>query len=570
MIRQIYRDLKRLLTHNPLYRHYQRAIAENPSSNYLVQLISSNPKAVGLRLVALLAISIVVYLVRPIFHGIFYSIAYYPSATLSLGIPLLFGIFLFVLPPFENDRLDSFLSKATIFGVVFGLMIVVGIGYAFIGGMVTNESIAQQTMAEGEEVDGLPNVNPDNARVLPKEVSDTQTRGSVSYRTHELGNSDIARMEDGSLAWSYGIEPEGTRNTLVENQRGVVMTDMTTIDNREVQAHDQSQFKYGEGMAFSRHARWHAQMGDYDAAYHDDAVEFTHDGTPYIAYPKTGHEWHLTPIPHTTPTWEGVALVHPDGTTEHLSPEEARQSEILEGQRIYPLYNTRAKMQSLPYRNGIQNQMPVIGSQDYVEVAGLPGDGNTQPFVIDLKGEQMVYVTAMEPQGEDTRGLDEVWFADARTGQHYYYGGGEETLTGPERAMGIVRSSDTQTNWGNNFEVVEPVPVTVDGELWWHAKVVTTDKTDVSRNVFVNAHSGEAVQIQEDSAIREFLAGGSPDEAQQVTTEEAEDQPDVAYYIVVTDQDGNEVDRIPVEEGHETNIVQENNGTASANETAAA
>jgi len=66
--------------------------------------------------------------------------------------------------------------------------------------------------------------------------------------------------------------------------------------------------------------------------------------------------------------------------------------------------------------------------------------------------------------------------------------------------MGIVRSEDSQTGWasgseGGNFQVVEPIPVVIDDQLWWHSKVVPIDQTDVTRNVFVNAHEGEAVEL---------------------------------------------------------------------------
>ncbi|MFB6296515.1 MAG: hypothetical protein ABEH66_06730, partial [Halobacteriales archaeon] len=224
-----------------------------------------------------------------------------------------------------------------------------------------------------------------------------------------------------------------------------------------------------KGMYLHRSADWQLKLTDYLAKYNDDAVEFSHHGTPYMYFPKTGHEWKLLPFPHTVPTWEGGALVHPDGEIEHLSPAEAQDNEILDGQRLYPITLTRTEVGSLGYREGIINQLPIVGAhENEIEIAGLPaGADNEQPFVIDLAGEQMSYVTAMEPYGEDTRGLDEVWFANAETGEYTFFGTDRKTLTGPERAMGIARSADSQTNWGANFVVTEPVPVTVDGSLWW-------------------------------------------------------------------------------------------------------
>ncbi|WP_460691625.1 hypothetical protein [Natronobiforma cellulositropha] len=512
----------------------------------------------ALKLALLLAAVGVLYLVRPLVHGIVYRAVYSPGGLVVVGLTTVTAVVLWLGPAIDRPYNTSLETKLTILGGVFAFALLAGAVVGVPAGMVEERTLAEETMDGALEVEEFPGVNAENPRIVPRSVADTQTRGSVSYRQYRLGTSDIARMEDGRLAWSYPVEPDGFRNTLFEHQQGVVMSDMTRMENRELLTVDDQPFAVGEGMALTRSADWHLKKGDFWAQYNDDPVEFVHDGTAYMYYPKTGHEWHLTPIPHTTPTWEGGALVAPDGTITHLTPDEAQESEILDGQRLYPLYNTERAMGSLGYRNGIVNQMNVVGAHEgHVEVAALPsGAGNSQPFVIDLEGERLSYVTVMEPYGEDTRGLDEVWFADAATGEYRYYATGSETLTGPERAMGIVRSADSRTSWGDNFVVIEPVPVTIDGQLWWHSKVVPTDYTAITRNVFVNAHTGEAVEIYDTETVREFLAGEDPDEVETIGTEPAPDDPEVAYYVVVTDEDGAELERIAVSPGQEISIVQ--------------
>jgi hypothetical protein len=557
----------------------------------------------GKRTAVVAVVVAVLYFTRPLWHGLFYGIVYSPTLLILGGGGILTALAMWYIPPrrmrreetssrfFDDEELDEEIpfdrsgaryNKFRVFGTVLVILFVVSILYSIPAGMLEQRTLAEQTMSEAEQIDEFPQINQENPRVVPREVADVTTRGSVSYRQHRLGTSDIARTEDGSLAWSYPIQPEGFRNQAVENQRGVFITEMTRTDNRERVAVEED-FAVGEGMLLHRSSDWKLKKTDYWAQYNDDAVEFSHDGKPYMYYPKTGHEWHLTPLPHTTPTWEGGALLYPNGTVEHLSPEQAQQNEILDGQRLYPLTLTSDKMESLNYREGIINQLPVVGAhENEVQVAGLPDNAeNEQPFVIDLKGERLNYVTAMEPFGADSRGLDEVWFTDAETGAfRVFETRAEETFTGPERAIGIARSEDTQTDWGSNFVVTEPVPVTVDGDLWWHLKVVPTDFTAVTRNVFVNAETEEAVEEVDDEGIRQFLAGElDPDELAEVgelagsdgsqDDQSQEDPPDetptdsgdaqtddVAYVIVVTDEDGNVVDRIPVrgDEDHDIEI----------------
>ncbi|SDJ47925.1 hypothetical protein SAMN05216226_1048 [Halovenus aranensis] len=525
--------------------------------------------------VGFVIVLVVVYLLRPLFHPIFYDMLNSPGALIFWTLTLLAGTVLWFMPPLDTDTSRAAAAVSALFeesdsgeinssvvvklsvigGVVIVALVLAGL-YSVPANAVEERTLAQQTMADGEPVDTFPEMNADNARIVPRPVADVQTRGSVSYRQYRLGTSDIARTEDGRLAWSYPIQPDGFRNMLLENQQGVLLSDMTSMDDQEIQAFDETPFAIGEGMLLHRGSSWNLRKSDFWAQYRDDAIEFVHDGKPYMAYPKTGHEWHLTPIPHTTPTWEGVALVHPDGTIEQLSPEEARDSEILEGQRLYPLYNTERRMESLGYREGIINQMSTIGShENEVEVANLPsGAGNEQPFVIDLEGERMSYVTAMEPYGADTRGLDEVWFIDSRTGKPTYFESKNRTLTGPERAMGIVRSQDSQTGWGDNFVVIEPIPVFVDGQLWWHSKVVPVDSTDITRHVFVNSANKEAVSLTSTAEVKQFLRGEEPNGSEDIDTEPAPDDDTVEYYIVIEDEDGTVIQRIPIKPGDNPSI----------------
>lgn len=530
------------------------------------------PRSIGVRtlivpLLVLAVVAAVVWLWRPLFHAAIYRAAYSPGLLIVFGLTGGVAVLLLFTPRVGDSALESMSRKTSVLTSVFVIALVIAALYGIPAGMVEERALAEETMENSLEVEDFPAVNEENPRIAPRAVADVQTRGSVSYRQHQLGASDIARMDDGRLAWSYPIQPDPFRMQLSGHQRGVFLSDMTAMEDRELRAYDEHEFAAGQNMIFHRSADWNLKKTAYWSQYRDEPVEFVHDGEAYMAYPKTGHEWRLSPIPHTVPVWDGVGLVAQDGSIEHLSPEEAQQSEVLDGQRLYPIYNAQREASSLGYRNGIVNQMSVIGAfEGVIEPARLPsGAGNTQPFVIDLAGEEMAYVLAMEPYGDHTRGLDEVWFFKADAGETVHYATGGETLIGPERAMGIVRSEDSRTDWkaggeDGQFQVVEPVPTVIDEELWWHSKVVPTDNTDVTRNVFVNAHGGEAVELYDTEGVIEFISGEDLeeiDDAEEVGTDPADEQDDVAYYIVIYDDDGEEIDRIPVESGQEVNIEQE-------------
>lgn len=525
-------------------------------------------KLLVMKILSLVVVGGVLYLLRGTWtvHALVYNIMFSPLFTFGVGVPLLFGVALYLFPSFEQNSTSR---KLTYFGTVFVLFLIIGIGIAFLGSMFAGADLANDTMESSVEVETPPSVNADNPRAVPRSVADVQTRGSTSYDQYQLGVSDIARMEDGSLGWGYPVQTDQFRNRVTGNQQGVLISDMTTTDTQRIERYDNQEFTYGTNMVLHRSAAWNVRTEAYFSEYNDDFIPFVHEGNAYMAIPQTGHEWRQTMgIPYTVPVWDGVALVHSDGTIDNLSPEEARESEILDGQRIYPLYNTEVRAESLRYRNGILNQLPGIGQYDNVVVpAGMPDyTGNEQPFVIDLEGEQQSYVYAFEAEGSSSRGLSEIWFFNGETGTPQYYSSGEQSLSGPERALGAVRSSSQDTNWAGSdtpetgeFQVAEPIPTVVDGEIWWHTKVIPAENTDVSTHVFVNAETRETQQFTTTAAVVEFIGGADAEDIDD--TEEGLDtsgpsQGPSSTYVVIRGSGGDVIDTIPIGSGQSISIEQ--------------
>lgn len=531
-----------------------------------------NPKVIVAKFAVVLLGLGLLWLIRPIIHPLVYGMMYQPGLFFAVGLPFVLGIVLFLAPPLGRDSLEN---KGTILLGGFIVLMLAGLVVGTAGSVLTDLYLADNLMDDTEEVDDLPPVSSDNLRMVPKEVADVQTSASVSYRTHQLGTSDISRKPSGELAWSYSIEPQGLNNRLSENQRGHVFTTMNRMENREIDAFDNHSFSIGNGMFLQRSSLWNLRKSDFHSRYVDDSIEIIHDGEAYLAFPKTGHEWKWAGvIPYSVPVWDGVALIHEDGTIEHLSPEEARDHEALEGQRLYPFHNTKLEMNSISVRNGWVNTLPLIGKHiNEVHMADLPaGAGNEQPFLIEFEEKGISYITAMEPYGESTTGLDEVWYVDGRTGEYEYMGTGEDnTLMGPKRAMGLVEAEDSRTSW-NRFSVVEPVPVVVNGNLWWHSKVVPSDYTDVSRSVLVRAESSsdkdekdvpDVIEMETTEELVQFVESGSLEEINvdedevEVGTEPPEEgeEGEVAYYVVIKDSEGNELQKIPIEPGQEISVT---------------
>lgn len=531
--------------------------------DYQAPSLNEHANGLGAKVVAFLIVPVVLFIVTSTV-GLMYL---HPIGWLILGLTGLVSIGAVVFFTFTTDAFPT--PPVKILAVVLVALFLLST-WIFWAGQVQDREIAEAAMDRVDETDTLPQINADNPRIVPRMVDQQQATGTVGYQQHKLGQSDIARGPDGSLTWSYPIVPDGLRNTIFEPQRGVFLSDMTTIDNRTRTAYDvqpEQNFKPGQGLFFHQSANWNLLKNGYWTQYNDDPVEFIGpNGDAYMAYPQTGHEWNIEfafgviPMPYTQPVWDGVTLIDTDGDITQYSPSEARDEPVLAGQRLYPFDVMNKYISRLGYRDGIINQYPIVGAhENEIELADMPsGAGNSQPFLVDFEERGFGYVATFEPFGENTRGLSELWIADGRTGEFERVQIPEGTdVFGPERAVGLVTSEDTRTNW-DRFDVVEPVPVFIDGTLYWQTKVVPNSNRAIARNVFVNAEDGTAIEIQTTDEITQFLAGEQRlDEFDQInngTQEDNRSDSDTGStgdetIIVIRDANGNVVDEIVLDNG---------------------
>jgi hypothetical protein len=541
------------------------------------QLLQAAADRVGnrqllVKLLVLLPVVGLLYVWRPLFHPVIYRMVYSPGGLYAVGLPVVVTVLLYLAPPLGDEEDSSAGIKIVLVGVTVAVGIVLALALGGLGGAFEESHLANEAMENADQIDRFPEVNEANPRIKPRSVSDTQASGATNYPQHELGPSDVARTENGSLAWSYAIQPDQFQNRLNNNQRGVLFSDMTRSETA-ITAFDEMEFTHGRAMLFHRGAIWNLRKSDYWTQYRDDPIEFVHNGSAYMAYPKVDHEWNLLPVPHTTPKWGGVALVHQNGTIEQLSPDEARNHPVLQGQRLYPLYMAERYANSLKYRNGILNQLPVVGSfEGVVGPASMPsGTGNSQPFIVDMEGERLSYIYAMEPAGSGS-GLAEVWFFDSRTGTPRQFRV-DETLKGPERAVDKARSAMPEVSWvgtgdggDGNARILEPVVTVVEGDLWWHVKAAEAGEGSLldNANIFVRAgetgsDEREIVTVGGRQAVVEFISdgpdgdiGGPPDTGTGNDTTDISADADLAVVdgevVVEIRIDGEVVDRIPLRE----------------------
>jgi hypothetical protein len=458
----------------------------------IVQLRARNPRLLaGLSVAALVALSAFAWYFRPWFHPLVYGLYTTPVAPFAAVVGL--GIALLLRRQFGS------LVGGQVGIFVFVLVLAAGAG---VTGLLAGEHVGTATMDRASTATNLSETDPAKPRVVTKSVASRYASNTLNFPQYRIEGGDIT-IRNGTPYWSYALAPDGAFNYYTKRQHGTVLVDMTR-QNAEVET-VVGDLRKGIGPAFYNNYRFALLKGaNYLVAY-DDPFMVVHEGDQYIAVPYTKPQFHWTPLPYTTPEWGGVVLIDGDGGIDDLSPAEARAHPALQEQKLYPFELAREKVAATKYRNGIVNTF--TSHEDEIEVAPVPGEDNDQPFLVFTE-DGPEYVVAVEPYGE-AQGLKEVWTVDSRTGEYEVYAP-SQSLFGARKATDYVRQAARTTDW-NRFTPAEPIPVVVDGQLYWEVRVVPSDSSGIAYTAFVNARSTDVHEVSTTAEVTAFLEGDRVD-----------------------------------------------------------
>jgi len=468
--------------------------------------VPGGPLRTVLAVIAVLAL-LVAWFVRPWIHGLVYSLYTTPMLAVSVVLAVLAGALYHRLAPsgttIENIDGEGGDAEVTPFRVAILVLFLSAMVVSPVANVLAGATMSDETLAETTEVDELANVDAGKPRIVPRAVAERYASNTLNRPRYRTAGTDIS-VVNGTPYWAAPLAPDGLFNYLTLGQGGTVLVDMTT-QQANVRTVDGDVAK-GIGTAFIRNYRWHLlKTGTYLADYGDPKM-VVHEGEQYIAVPYTQPEFHLAPLPHSTPQWGGVALIDSSGSVEMLSPEEAANNEVLEEQALYPETLARSRVAATKYRNGIVNTF--TSHEGEIEIAAVPGENNDQPFYV-LTEDGPKYVVAVEPYG-DAQGLREVWTIGGQSGEYEVYRPGD-SLFGPQKAADLIRQSSTETDW-DRFYPAEPILTVIDDREYWQVRVVPEDNSGIAYVAFVDARTSDVREFDDTPEIRQFLRGETPTE----------------------------------------------------------
>jgi hypothetical protein len=460
-------------------------------------------------------------------------------------------------------------------GIILGVvtLIMVLIVAPLMGGVYAQEHIlANQDFEQQSE---LPETSQEHVRVLPENVATKYAESANQLPKYETGHPDIA-YNNGTYTWAYGVEPDRLLVSWRGNQWGAYYVDMERT-NRHVET-EQTMMDTGMGMIWFDNYDYQMKL-DNPTAYHADDTSFVfqHDGETHIARSYIEHDWKFRfapiPMPYAVPEYGGTQVVDSDGNIEDMSPEEVKESEMMMGQNTYPYDLARFRMKSMQLQHGLLNKWFV--GEDVPAVADTGGfSDNEQPFTVPTKadGPELTYFIAATPGGSGD-GIYQIYMIDSQSGEIDYVEF-NDTQAGPQKAAGYTRSQNREPTWAadNNdgsTQITEPIPVVIDGTLYWHMRVTPTDGSRVSYTTFVNADSGNVYRADTTEEIYSFIGsesmpddGGSNESGGQ--SDGSDQTPNGGEFTVYVVEDGDVVEQFTVTDEQSVEIEA---GTPTANAT---
>jgi hypothetical protein len=463
-------------------------------------------------------------------------------------------------------KFDGFETSFSGWGLLgVGILCLGLIGFVFVGPVLGNtyaaEGMADRVQASATAIDQPPESVAQRSRIVPQGVASNWVENSLQYPRYTASGGDITYI-DGTPHWSYSLSPDGAVNTLTRKQRGAVYVNQSSIQ-KDILIHDDQEFRYGQGVAVTDSYRWQVAT---DSFLHDYREPFVvpHRNESYLVVPYVSHEWEFraTPVPqlYSVPQFGGVKIIDQSGNIETVPADQTQDHPVLAGQNYYPYSLARFKIKSMAYKNGILNT--IVGHKGQIELADVPGDGNSQPFTIPTE-EGPTYLLATEPWGK-ANGVFQIWTLDAQTGRMQYTQFDQQNaLRGPRKAVESIMATPELSRL-NDVQAVEPIPVVRDGTLYWQARIIPDSSARITYVAFFNADTEDVTVVETTGQVQAFLSGGSVQTNDTESPETGDETDGCGLQIVVEYPDGS-TETMCVPEGSGVTVTEgTNRSTANA------
>ncbi|USS40174.1 hypothetical protein NF865_07515 [Thermococcus aggregans] len=436
----------------------------------------------------------ILWFFRPWFHGII--MGFYRNPTIIYLFIALAGVLIYSS---KRKLAGNYTKRNAWLGVLFTVVILSLIVISIFTGALSNTALYKEY--HPTQVSSELDLSSSKIRILPKLTAYRYAVDTIEYARYTLGWSHLT-IRDGTPVWGFFIVPDGAWNAIRLKDKGVLFVDMNTTEARMERI--ENELQVGPGMQIFDNLEWNLYKKHYLIDL-DVPRALYYEGKIYIVVPYTSYSFRVF---YTVPKWGGVLIVDEEGNIEDLTPQEAINDERLKDFPIFPELLTRKIVHAQNYWkesvfSNIKNLW--LHHENQIELIDVSEQGNRQPFLVIANDGKEYWMVAVEPYGR-AHGLAAIYLINAQNGEMSQVKF-ETPLTGPVKAIDYVKKALPMFDW-SQFMAVEPIPIFLNGELWWRVAIIPRSGSGIAKIAFVNAETKEVQIFEDEDEVRTFLLYG--------------------------------------------------------------
>lgn len=439
---------------------------------------------------------------RPWFHGMVMEFYRNPA---SLYMFLAIGAIIIV-----RIRKPGSSGRELALPVVLGVIVLLSIFASALASPFSNTALYKNY--HPSEVTRELDLSTSYIRILPKFTAYRYAIDTIEYARYTLSAGHLT-MLNGTPVWGFYIVPDGAWNAIRLKDKGVLFVDMGTTQAKMQRIEEE--LSVGPAMQIFDNLNWVLYKKHYLVDL-DLPRALHYNGQLYIVLPYISYDFKVF---YTVPKWGGVFVVDEGGNVEDLTPEEALKDERLKDFPIFPEKLVRSVVEAQNYwKEGVFANIKNLWlhHENQIELIDVSNQGNRQPFLVVANDGRKYWMTAVEPYGK-AHGLAAIYLMDARTGEMSQVKF-ETPLTGPVKAIDYLKKALPTFDW-SQFMAVEPIPIFLEGTLWWRVAIIPRSGSGVAKIAFVNAETKEVQIFENEREVSEFLLRGEVVQAEEIKGE---------------------------------------------------
>ncbi len=346
-------------------------------------------------------------------------------------------------------------------------------------------------------------------RIIPLKTAYANALSRLTIPTHTLFWDETSILYDGNKAvFGWLVEPEGGVNSFFMRPLGAILFDgsdypfnNTFIKHELVWGLHNMRFTPLYIDSLSRHIKLGCM---WCKPLYSDIVIAPLRGRLYVLIPLEG--WETGPDT-SIPYLAAYAVVSEDGEVRVVPKDRLWDDPVMgEALRTYripvvPETVAREWVEAMRWAPGVIATAVMHATFEIRDVGANP-----QPYLVFDDDGNLWWLFVAEPSGESYAVKYLIYVNASSPEPDIRIYEPREQLIGPSRIANYVMKAHPTFDW-SLFELAEPIPIIVNGTLYWKVTIITSDGRGVVSIDLVDARTGtvNSIPVKEGLTAEEFL-----------------------------------------------------------------